>query len=115
MAPVGLQDADIDVLGARLRPIALDELEELNQEAFVPRERRLAPAFVAELLQVGPCEVAYGAIWPEIPGIDVGGRSEAVRCLGLSRFSCNPHSARCLARVPQMCQVAPPGFLASPE
>ena len=73
VAPVGLQDPDVDIFGARVGAVPFDELEELDEEALVPRERRLAPAFVAQLLQVCPCEVAYGAIRPEIPRIDVGG------------------------------------------
>ena len=50
MAAVGLEDPDVDVFGPRLGAIALDELEELQQEALIPRERRLAPALVTQLL-----------------------------------------------------------------
>jgi hypothetical protein len=60
--------------------------------------RGLAPSRSMKLLQVRPCEVAYGAIWPEIPWVDVGGRNQAVCALRLSCFSCNLHSARCCQR-----------------
>ena len=73
MAAVGLQHPEVQVLDARLRAIAVDEVEELHEEALVPRERRFAAPFVPKFLQIGPCEVAYGAIWPEISGVDVGG------------------------------------------
>jgi hypothetical protein len=105
MAAVGLEDADVDVLDARVRAVALDERKELHKKALVARERRLASSFIAQLLQICPCEVAYGAIWAEIPGIDVGGRNQAVSGLGTSRSACNPHSARCLPRVQALCQA----------
>src|SRR5712692_2045007 len=105
MTAVGLQDADVYVLGPRVRAVALDEVEELHEEALVPRERRFAAALVPKLLQISPCEVAYWTIWPEIPGIDVESRDEAVFGIWLSRPSCNPHSARCLHWVQRVCQA----------
>jgi hypothetical protein len=50
MAPVGLQDPDVDVFDPWLGAIAFDKAQELHEEAFVPRKRRLAAPFVAQLL-----------------------------------------------------------------
>ena len=50
MAPVGLQDPDVDVFEPGLGTVTLHEPQELHEKAFVPRKRRLAAALVAQLL-----------------------------------------------------------------
>src|SRR2546428_9744812 len=57
VAREGLQDAEIDVLHPRVSAVPPDELDELQKEPLVPRQRRFAPSFVAQLLQICPCEV----------------------------------------------------------
>jgi len=59
MTGVGLQDADIEIAHARRVAVALDELKKLEKEARVPRQRSVAPAFVAQLLEVRPRQIAY--------------------------------------------------------
>ena len=50
VAPVGLQDPDVDVFEPGLGTVTLHEPQELHEKAFVPRKRRLAAALVAQLL-----------------------------------------------------------------
>jgi hypothetical protein len=57
VAPESLQDAEVDVPDSWVCAVAPDELDELQKEALVPRERRLAPTLIAKLLQICPCEV----------------------------------------------------------
>src|SRR5205823_4564473 len=104
VARVRLQDPDVDVADPRCRAVATDEVEELDEEALVPRKRRLAPAFVAELLQERPCEVTYRAVWPELPRIEVGARQQTRLARSPCSMWCNLHSARCLQWVRPMCQ-----------
>src|SRR5207245_7734660 len=51
VAPIGLQDPYVDVLDPRRGAVAADEVEELDEKALVARQRGIAAAFVAQLLQ----------------------------------------------------------------
>ena len=87
---------DVDVADPRRRSVALDEVQELAEEALVPRQRELAATLVAKLLQVRPGEIADRAVRAEVARVDEFARSQALSALGPTWFSCNLHSARCL-------------------